>query len=62
MAKQKGAHRLTGTIGELTYYKSKNGYIVRETSPLSAQRLATDPAFARTRENNAEFGRAGKSG
>ncbi len=62
MAKQKGAHRLTGTIGELTYYKSKNGYIVRETSALSAQRLATDPAFARTRENMSEFGRAGKSG
>jgi hypothetical protein len=62
MAKQKGAHRLTGTIGELTYYKSKNGYIVRETSPLSAERLATDPAFARTRENMSEFGHAGKSG
>jgi len=62
MARQKGAHRLTGTIGELTYYRSKNGYIVREASSLSAQRLAIDPAFARTRENMSEFGRAGKSG
>ncbi|HEV7330219.1 MAG TPA: hypothetical protein VGN63_04195 [Flavisolibacter sp.] len=29
---------------------------------MPADRIATDPAFARTRENGAEFGRAGKGG
>src|ERR1043165_8873310 len=62
MAKQKGAHRILGTIGELTYYKSKDGYLVRESSPLNGSRIQSDPAFARTRENMSEFGRAGKTG
>jgi len=62
MAKQKGIIKLEGTIGEITFHKSKDGYIAKEKSSLSAERIATDPAFARTRENGAEFGRAGKAG
>jgi hypothetical protein len=62
MAKQKGAHKILGTIGELTYYKTKDGYLIREGSPISASRIQIDPAFARTRENMSEFGRAGKAG
>jgi len=62
MAKQKGTMPLEGTIGNITYYKSKAGYLAREKGGVSASRIATDPAFARTRENGAEFGRAGKAG
>ena len=29
---------------------------------IDKKRIATDPAFQRTRENGAEFGRAGKGG
>lgn len=62
MAKQKGIIKLKGTIGDITFYKSKDGYIAREKSGIDAGRIATDPAFQRTRENGSEFGRAGKAG
>jgi hypothetical protein len=62
MARQKGIIKLKGTIGDITFYKSKDGYIAREKGGIEASRIASDPAFQRTRENNAEFGRAGKAG
>lgn len=62
MAKQKGIIKLKGTIGDITFYKSKDGYIAREKGGIDANRIATDPAFQRTRENGSEFGRAGKAG
>lgn len=62
MAKQKGIVKLEGTIGDITFYKTEDGYLAKENSPVTAERIATDPAFQRTRENNAEFGRAGKAG
>jgi hypothetical protein len=62
MAKQKGIIPIEGTIGNITFFKSKDGYMVREKGGVSASRIASDPAFARTRENMAEFGRAGKTG
>ncbi len=62
MAQQKGILPLKGTIGNLTFYKSKDGYLAREKGGVDAQRIASDPTFQRTRENGAEFGRAGKAG
>lgn len=62
MARQKGIIKLKGTIGDITFYKSKDGYIAREKGGIDANRIATDPAFQRTRENGSEFGRAGKAG
>jgi hypothetical protein len=62
MAQQKGIIPLKGTIGNITFYKSKDGYLAREKGSLNADRIANDPAFQRTRENGAEFGRAGKGG
>lgn len=62
MAKQKGIVPLEGTIGNVTFYKSKAGYLAREKGGVDGSRIATDPAFARTRENGSEFGRAGKAG
>lgn len=62
MAKQKGIMKLEGTIGGITFYKSKDGYLAKEKSGVPADRIANDPAFQRTRENGAEFGRAGKAG
>lgn len=61
MAKQKGIVKLQGTIGDITFFKTEDGYMARENAPVSADRIANDPAFQRTRENNAEFGRAGKA-
>lgn len=62
MAKQKGIMKLEGTIGGITFYKSKDGYLAKEKSGVPADRIANDPVFQRTRENGAEFGRAGKAG
>lgn len=62
MAQQKGIIKLGGTIGGITFYKSKDGYLAREKGGVSADKIANDPNFQRTRENGAEFGRAGKAG
>jgi hypothetical protein len=62
MARQKGIIKLDGTIGDITFYKSQDGYLAREKGGIAADRIANDPAFQRTRENGAEFGRAGKAG
>jgi len=62
MAQQKGIIKLRGTIGDITFYKTKDGHMAREKGGIDAKRIANDPAFQRTRENGAEFGRAGKAG
>ncbi|PKB18066.1 hypothetical protein [Flavobacterium sp. 5] len=62
MAQQKGIIKLKGTIGDITFYKTKDGHMAREKGGIDAKRIANDPAFQRTRENGAEFGRAGKAG
>lgn len=58
MAQQDSFLKLKGRIGDLTFYKTKNGHQVREKGGVSAQRIATDPKYQRTRENNADFGTA----
>lgn len=62
MAKQKGILKVKGTMGDLTFYKTENGYLVREKGGVEKSRILNDPAFRRTRENGMEFGTAGKSG
>lgn len=62
MAKQRGIIKLEGTIGDITFLRTSDGFIAKENNPVSGDRIATDPAFARTRENASEFGRAGKAG
>lgn len=61
MARQDSFIKLKGRIGDLTFYKTKSGYLAREKGGVDANRIATDPKFQRTRENGAEFGRAGKA-
>jgi hypothetical protein len=62
MAKQSAIIPFEGTLGNITFYKSGDGYRVKRKSGVSGKRFATDPAFQRTRENGAEFGRAGTGG
>ena len=59
MAKLTGLIKLEGTLDDITFYRTSDGYIARKNVPISAARIATDPAFIRTRENIAEFTRAG---
>jgi len=51
MAKQKGIIKLDGTIGGITFYKStQDGYLAREKGGVSADKIANDPVFQRTKE------------
>ncbi len=62
MARQKGIIKLEGTIGDVSFYKSRDGYLAREKGGVDGDRIKNDPAFQRTRENGSEFGRAGRAG
>src|SRR5690554_250220 len=62
MARQKGIIKLTGKIGDLSFYKSKDGYLAREKGGVDGERIKNDPAFVRTRENGSEFGLAATAG
>lgn len=62
MAKQKGIFKVQGSIGDASFSKGQDGYRVREKSGISAETFSKSEAFSRTRENAAEFGRAGKAG
>lgn len=62
MARQDGILPLKGTIDNITFYKSGDGYIAKRKTSIEPSRIAKDPAFQRTRENGAEFGRAGLAG
>lgn len=62
MAKQSGIIKLKGTIGDISFYKSKDGFLARGKGGVDKTRIQSDPAFQRTRENGSEFGRAGKAG
>lgn len=62
MARQKGIIKLDGTVGGITFYKTKDGYLAKEKSSVEASRIKNDPAFERTRENGKEFGSSASSG
>lgn len=48
--------KLKGNIGGISFYQSGGEDLARTATGPSKERIATDPAFVRTRENNAEFG------
>jgi hypothetical protein len=62
MAKLKGILKLEGTLQDMTFYKTQDGHLVKTKSGVSKERIANDPAFARTRENGQEFANAAKAG
>lgn len=62
MAKLNSFIKIEGTLDGLTFYKGKEGYLVRTKGGVSAQRIKNDPAFIRTRENGTEFGHCATSG
>lgn len=62
MAGQEGIFKIKGTLGGVTFYKTKDGHLVREKGGIDKKRMAKDPAFKRTRENGSEFGRSGTYG
>lgn len=49
-------------MGDISFYKSQDGYLARSKGGVEGDRIRNDPSFERTRENGAEFGRAGVAG
>lgn len=62
MAKYSSLFKVEGTLGEVNFYKSEDGFHMRTKGGVSKTRIENDPAFVRTRENNNEFGSSAKSG
>lgn len=62
MPKQVGLIKIEGKLGDISFYKSKFGYILRSKGGVSGARLKTDPKFKRARENMAEFGHSAQKG
>ena len=62
MARQTGLIKIKGTLDNISFYKSKDGDLARMKTSIDGKRIANDPAFERTRENNSEFGSSAKSG
>jgi hypothetical protein len=62
MAKQKGPVKLSGTIGDLTFYESGNQHLVKEKSGPTREEVLKGEKFVRTRENSNEFGPCASAG
>lgn len=62
MARQAGFLNLVGPLGEYSYYKTDKGYFVRKKGGIKKERMMTDPALQRVRDNASEFGRASQAG
>ncbi|HMJ46659.1 MAG TPA: hypothetical protein VK498_04985, partial [Ferruginibacter sp.] len=59
MAKQNGILKIKGTVEDLTFLDTKDGHQVRKKRrAVSKETIATDPRYARLRENMSEFNRA----
>src|SRR3954449_12964843 len=61
MAKQESIMPISGTIQKFTFFKSGDGFMVKEKAIVSADKIANSPSYVRTRENMAEFTRAGQA-
>jgi len=55
MAKQTSIITLQGNVGRINFFKNRDGFQAREKGGVSKSRIMTDPRYARTRENIAEF-------
>jgi hypothetical protein len=62
MARQSGLIKIKGTLDNVSFYKTKDGDLARMKTSVDAKRIASDPAFERTRENNQEFGNSATAG
>jgi len=56
MAKQKGYIEIDGTLGELTFYRTRGENFIKRKGGVEKSRIEKDAAFKRTRENMKEFG------
>jgi hypothetical protein len=62
MARQTGLIKIKGTLDNVSFYKTKDGDLARMKTSVDGKRIANDPAFERTRENNKEFANSASAG
>lgn len=62
MAQQKGLIKLRGAVGGITFYKTQDGYMARESTSINGKKVATHPSYQRTRENAKEFAQTIRAG
>jgi hypothetical protein len=64
MARQKGALKYVGTLGDIRHFKIKGqeGYFAGMVGGPTGDQVLTAPEFQRTRENMSEFGGCAKAG
>jgi len=62
MAKQKGLIKIKGTIGNLSFYTTKHGDVVRTKWGPDKERRKNDSAFETANKNSSEFGECSASG
>lgn len=62
MAKFEGIFEIQGTLQGMTFFKTKDGLLIRKKGGVNKKRIKNDPAFQRTRENGVEFGHNAKMG
>ena len=60
MAKQAGTIKISGTIGDICFYRLYEEHYARTKSSLSAKRVKHDPAFKETMKNAALLACASK--
>ena len=59
MGRQEGLIQLSGTVGNVSFFKTKNGeYMARKKSGMNGERIKSERSFRRTRENMQEFAHA----
>jgi hypothetical protein len=62
MARQIADLPVTGSIGDVTYYKSKNGKFARKKAVVDKSNFTTNPKMAKVRAHTVDFAHAIKAG
>ena len=55
MGRQRGGVHISGRVGDVQYYLDRSQGYVRESNPVSKDRILKDPAFVQVRKSMAEF-------
>ncbi|MBT1702899.1 hypothetical protein [Chryseosolibacter indicus] len=56
MSKQIGLIKLKGNMGGISFFQSEGKHLAKMSNGPDKEKIANDPRFERTRENNTEFG------
>jgi len=63
MAKQRGILKISGSIGDISFYEDKrHGFIARKKGGPSKRQIKTSKSCKEVRQNNSEFGAASSAG